>query len=105
MPIHISTLTVMNHKELISSFSDPTASHRYTIDDIVYLRAYTLARIQMQKEQLAGMGRNLTATGSLSGKQSWVGRVLNCFSYFDYVLLGLKLMTGFRSLMRIRKRR
>lgn len=94
----------MNHKELVNSFNDPTASHRYTIDEITYLRAYTMARIQLQKEQLVGIGHNLATTGSLSGKSSWVGRILSCFSYFDYVLLGLKLLTGFRSLMRIRKR-
>lgn len=94
----------MNHKELVNTFNDPTASHKYTIDEIAYLKAYTAARIQLQKEQLAGIGHNLATTGSLSGKSSWVGRILGCFSYFDYVLLGLKLLTGFRSLMRIRKR-
>lgn len=94
----------MNHKELIRTFNEPTAPHGYTIDEITYLRAYTAARIQLQKEQLAGIGHNLATTGSLSGKSTWIGRVLGCFSYFDYILLGFKMLTGFRSLMRLRKR-
>lgn len=93
----------MNHKELVRSINDPTASHRYTIDEIVYLRAYTTARIQLQKEQLAGMGHNLMTTCSVSGKSSWLGRVLGCFNYFDYIVLGMKVLSGLRSLRRIRK--
>ncbi|MBP3890324.1 MAG: hypothetical protein J6D01_03825, partial [Muribaculaceae bacterium] len=68
----------MNHKTIVDTFNDPTASHRYTIDEIAYLRAYTAARIQLQKEQLAGIGHNLATTGSLSGKSSWIGRILSC---------------------------
>lgn len=94
----------MNHKELIGTFNDPTASHGYSIDEIMYLRAYTSARIQLQKEQLAGIGHNIATTGSLTGKSTWIGRVLGCFSYFDYILLGFKLLSGFHSIMRLRKR-
>lgn len=64
----------------------------YDIDEIRYQRAYTTARIEIEKERmlhnaqtLYSGGVNPRATGGL------VGKMLGCLTYVDYAVLAFKL--------------
>lgn len=92
----------MNYSHLLAEMQKGPDFRGFTLDQIRFMRGCTSARIEMQRQKLQQVGRNLMETGSITGQSSWVRRVLGAFSYFDYALLAFKLFTGFRSLRRHR---
>lgn len=90
----------MNYSRLLAEMQKGPDFQGFTLDQIRFMRGCTSARIEMQRQKLQQIGRNLMETGSISGQSSWVRKLLGAFSYFDYALLAIKLFTGFRSIKR-----
>lgn len=93
----------MKYHKLLDSMEAGAGFKGYTIDELRYMRAYTSARIEMERGKLTQVGQNFMQTGSLSGQTTWVRRVLNCFSYFDYALIMFKLVSSVMAFRRVRR--
>ncbi len=62
----------------------------YTMDRLVYERAVTLARIELEKERIVIEG-NRVRRGNLVFSKSTFSRMLGMLNYADYLVLGVKL--------------
>lgn len=75
--------------------------HGYTLDELRYMRAYTAARIEINREHIVNRVRQLSKTGK-NGMTSTglVGRMLSAFSYIDIAIIAWKV--GARALKMVR---
>lgn len=90
----------MNYSKLLGELNKGAEFKGYTVDELRFMRGCTMARIEMEKQKLNHVSKNFMETGSLSGKSSWMGKVLGAFSYIDYALLAFKLIKGVRAFRR-----
>ena len=60
----------------------------YTIEDIRYARAYTAARMELNRERLTARARDMQKNGLKPGvSKGMLGKMLGAFSYIDIALL------------------
>lgn len=60
----------------------------YTLDEIRYARAYTAARMEINRERLMTRGRDIQKHGLKPGvSKGMLGKMLGAFSYIDIALL------------------
>ena len=90
----------MNYSRLLAEMKKGPDFQGFTLDQIRFMRGCTAARIEMQRQKLQHVGRNIMETGSISGESTWVRKLLGAFSYFDYAMLAIKLFGGLRALRR-----
>ncbi len=75
----------------------------YTLDEIRYARAYTAARMELNRERLAARSQNIRKNGIKPGMpKGMLGKMLGAFSYIDIALIawrvGKKLFTVTRAI-------
>ncbi|MDE6555903.1 MAG: hypothetical protein K2K55_02965 [Duncaniella sp.] len=75
----------------------------YTIDELRYQRAYTLARIEINNHRLKQRTTNLVDGGPRNSRNV-VGKLLSAFSYVDLALLAWKVGSKVWQTSRIFKR-
>lgn len=74
----------------------------YTLDDLRYQRAVTLARMEVEKEKLM-LGVDEVKSGMPgAGGSGIMGKIVGSLSYIDYIVLAFRLT---RSLSRAFKRK
>ncbi len=97
----------MNTKEQINNDSDVRNEQwgGYTLDEIRFQRAYTLARLEIEKNRIRShistMQSNLVPQGRGG---SFLLKLFGAFSYFDYAVLAFKLVKAIFSVRRIFRR-
>lgn len=62
----------------------------YTMDRLVYERAVTLARIELEKERIVIEG-NRVRQGNLFFNKSTFSRLMGMINYADFLVIGVKL--------------
>lgn len=62
----------------------------YTLDELRYMRAYTAARIEINRDRIERNFVGLKDSGPVS-KKGLVGKVLGTLSYIDIALLTYKI--------------
>ncbi len=62
----------------------------YTLEDMAYLRATTLIRIEVEKERVSHEYSRLSS-GNLLLSKSLFSRIMSMMSYADFIVLGIKL--------------
>lgn len=70
----------------------------YDIDELRYMKAYTVARIEIEKERIATSSKSLYSGRVNSRAYSIAGKILGSLSYMDYGILGFKLFRRVRSI-------
>ncbi len=78
----------------------------YNIDELRYMRAYTAARIEINKDRLSSRAAAIKKNG-LTGSEggSMVGRLLGAVGYVDLAILGWKLSRRVFKAMRFLRRK
>lgn len=99
-----------NNKQLphTASESIPGAEQwkGYTLDEIRYARAYTAARMELNRERLMARIENVSKTGFTPASTSnLVGKVLSAFSYLDIAMLAWRIGSRAFKFTRALKRR
>ena len=74
------------------------------MDRLVYERAVTLARIELEKERIVIEG-NRVRRGNLVFSKSTFSRMLGMLNYADYLVLGIKLWQRVAPLLRHNKKK
>lgn len=74
------------------------------MDRLVYERAVTLARIELEKERIVIEG-NRVRRGNLVFSKSTFSRMLGMLNYADYLVLGVKLWQRVAPLLRHNKKK
>lgn len=95
----------------MSKFEENKAEHRkdpnwkgYTLEELMYQRAYTAARIEIQKQRLVTNYNELSNAHSSVSGFSLVRRLTSGFSYFDIAVYAFKIGRGiFRGIRRLRR--
>jgi len=60
----------------------------YTLEEIRYARAYTAARMELNREHLTARARDMQKNGLKPGvSKGMLGKMLGAFSYIDIALL------------------
>ncbi|WP_304403700.1 hypothetical protein [Muribaculum intestinale] len=60
----------------------------YTLEEIRYARAYTAARMELNRERLTTRARDMQKNGLKPGvSKGMLGKMLGAFSYIDIALL------------------
>ena len=60
----------------------------YTLEEIRYARAYTAARMELNRERLTTRARDMQKNGLKPGvSKKMLGKMLGAFSYIDIALL------------------
>ena len=60
----------------------------YTLEEIRYARAYTAARMDLNRERLTARARDMQKNGLKPGvSKGMLGKMLGAFSYIDIALL------------------
>ena len=60
----------------------------YTLEEIRYARAYTAARMELNRERLTARARDMQKNGLKPGvSKGMLGKMLGAFSYIDIALL------------------
>jgi len=77
----------------------------YTLEEIRYARAYTTARIELNRERLFARAQDIHKNGLKPGvSKGMLGKMLGAFSYIDIALLawraGRKLFKVTRAIKR-----
>ena len=64
----------------------------YSLNDLRYQRAVTLARLEIAKEKLVMQGEDIRS-GAMSGTgvRGLLGKVMSNLSYLDYILLAFRM--------------
>lgn len=62
----------------------------YSMDDIAYHRALTLARIEITKERM-GMDVDRIKKGNIFLSHSWFSRIMKMVDYTDVFVIGISL--------------
>lgn len=62
----------------------------YSMDDLAYHRAITLARIELTKERMA-MDVDHIKKGNFFLSGSWFGRIMKMVNYTDVFVIGMSL--------------
>lgn len=75
----------------------------YTLSQLEYKRALTLARIEMQKEQFA-TDYSRVRMGNFSMEPSGFTRALGVMNYLDYAIMAFKVIKKIVPLFRRNKR-
>lgn len=76
----------------------------YTMDDIAYQRALTLARIEMTKERMMTDIDHIKK-GNIFLSGSWFKRIMQMVNYTDIMVIGLTLWRKFMPLFSRRKKK
>ena len=64
----------------------------YTLEEIRYARAYTAARMELNRERLTARARDMQKTGLKPGvSKGMLGKMLGAFSYIDIALLSWRV--------------
>ena len=64
----------------------------YTLDEIRYVRAYTAARIEINRERLLTKARNIQKNGlKTSASKGMMGKLLGAFGYIDIALMAWRV--------------
>lgn len=78
--------------------------HGYTMDEMMYQKAFLLARMEVSKTRLARSVSDLrSGFPGVKGGSIW-SKVLNSFSYVDYAVLAFKLGSRVARLVRAFRR-
>lgn len=79
--------------------------HGYTLDEIRYMRAYTAARIEINRDRIGARLAELGKTGKRGmGPKSIAGRIISAFSYIDMAVIAWKVGASALKLFRAVKR-
>lgn len=70
---------------------DNVAWKGYTIDEIRYQRALTMARMEIERERLFASAGNIYKGIEQQSSSGIMGRLLSGLNYVDYVMLAFKL--------------
>ncbi len=62
----------------------------YTIDEIRYQRAFTLARLEIEKARIFNATQNIYKGVERQTSTGIVGRLLSSLSYLDYAVIAFK---------------
>ena len=77
----------------------------YNLDELRYMRAYTLARIEINRERLNSRVSQIKKNGVNGIKpKGMLGKVFSAFSYFDIALLTWKVGSKALKTMKILRR-
>lgn len=91
-------------KKLPPHEADP-AWKGYTIEELQYQRAYTAARLEIQKQRLMLNYNHLTKSmNPMKDKHGIFGRIFSSMSMLDYGLMAFKIGRGVYGLVRRRRR-
>lgn len=64
----------------------------YTLEEIRYARAYTAARMELNRERLTARARDMQKNGLKPGvSKGMLGKMLGAFSYIDIALLSWRV--------------
>lgn len=78
--------------------------HGYTMDEMMYQKAFLLARMEVSKTRLTNSIEEFrTGFPGVKGGSIW-SKVLSSFSYLDYAVLAFKLGSRVARLMRTMRR-
>lgn len=78
----------------------------YTLEEIRYARAYTAARMELNRERLAARAKDMQKNGLTPGvPKGIVGKLLGAFSYIDIALLAWRVGHKLFKVTRAIKRR
>lgn len=87
-----------NHKQLPHHTPD---WHGYTLDEIRYMRAYTAARIEINRDRITTRVHELSkASKNGMTPTGLAGRLLGAFSYLDMAIIAWKV--GSKTLKMVR---
>lgn len=77
----------------------------YTLDEIRFQRAYTLARLEIEKNRIRSHISTMQSSLVPQGRGgSFLLKLFGAFSYFDYAVLAFKLVKAVFSVRRIFRR-
>lgn len=78
----------------------------YTLDELRYMRAYTAARIEINRERLTARMAEITDFNKKSaGAKGIVGRIIGAMSYIDMAVIVWKISSSaFRLFRSVRRR-
>lgn len=75
----------------------------YTLDELRYLRAYTMARMEINRDQLRRNFSNVKNLKAIPGKGMF-GRILGTLSYLEIAVMAFKVGGKvFKTVRRLRK--
>lgn len=78
----------------------------YTLDELRYMRAYTAARIEINRDRLTSRIRNVSKEGKKGiAPSGMIGKVLGAFSYIDMAIIAWKLGSNIFRIFRTFKRK
>lgn len=76
----------------------------YTLEELMYRRAYTSARLEIQRQRIMMNFQRLKGGGGTAMARSWTGRLLSSFSYFDIGIFAYKIGRNvFRGIKRLKR--
>lgn len=76
----------------------------YTLEELKYQRAYTSARLEIQRQRIVLNIHKMKNGGGTSVASSWTGRLLSSFSYFDIGLFTFKIgKRVFKTIKRLKR--
>lgn len=76
----------------------------YTLEELRYMRAYTAARLEINKDRLQRNITNFKNSGPVS-KSGLLGKVLGTLSYLDIALLTFRIGSKALKTMRLLRRK
>ncbi|MCH5326999.1 MAG: hypothetical protein J1E29_07345 [Duncaniella sp.] len=78
----------------------------YTLDELRYMRAYTAARIEINRERLTARMAEITDFNKKgAGAKGIVGRIIGAMSYIDMAVIVWKISSSaFRLFRSVRRR-
>lgn len=75
----------------------------YTLEELMYQRAYNTARLEIQKQRILSNYHHLGKGGG-EGKTSFIGRLMSGISYLDLGIAAYKIGSRvFKSFRRLRR--
>lgn len=78
----------------------------YTIDELRYMRAYTAARIEINRDRIVQRASAMkNGNFALTGRSGIVSKVVSSFGYLDMALIAWKVGRGIFNTVRIFKRK
>lgn len=63
----------------------------YTLDELRYMRAYSAARIEINRERLAARVKTVEKNGLGGSPRNMLGKVLGAFSYIDLGIIAWRI--------------
>ena len=92
----------MNKKKLLPHSQEGWEG--YTMDEMMYQKAFLLARMEVAKARLANSVDEMRSGFPGVSKGSMWSKLLNSFSYVDYAILAFKLGSKVTRLVRALRR-